>query len=57
MGYILHCPRLFIPFQNNIKLTEMVSVYFNTTLDGYYQATVFIFFFLQGRRLVLSEVL
>ena len=24
-------------FQNNIKLIEMISVYFNTTLDGYYQ--------------------
>ena len=24
-------------FQNNIKLMELISVYFNTTLDGYYQ--------------------
>ena len=29
--------------KNNIKLIEMNSVYFNTTLDGYYQVTVFIF--------------
>ena len=24
-------------FQNNIKLIEMISVYFNTILDSYYQ--------------------
>ena len=35
-------------FKNNIKLIEMISVYFNTTLNGYYQVTVLIFF-LQGR--------
>ena len=35
----------------------MISVYFNTTLDGYYQVTVFIFFFFAGKKIVSSEVL
>ena len=43
-------------FKNNIKLVEMISVYFNTTLDGYYQVTVSIFFF-AGKKIVSSEVL
>ena len=43
-------------FWNNIKLIEMISVYFNTTLDGYYQVTVFIFFF-SGKKIISSEVL
>ena len=42
--------------KNNIKIIEMISVYFNTTLDGYYQVTVFIFFF-AGKNIVSSEVL
>ena len=42
-------------FQNNIKLIEMISVYFNTTLDDYYQhelgsSNCFDFLLLQGRR-------
>ena len=36
--------RLFISLLEN-KLIEMISVYFNTTLDSYYQVTVLIFFF------------
>ena len=47
----------FIPFWNNIKLIEIISVYLNTlTLDGYCQATVYIFFF-AGKKTVSSEVL
>ena len=42
--------------QNNITLMEMISVYFNTTLDDYYQATVFILF-LAGKKIVSSELL
>ena len=34
----------------------MISVYFNTTLDGYYQVTVIIFFF-AGKRIVSSDIL
>ena len=34
---VIYCPGLFILFQNNIRLIEMISVYFNTTLEGYYQ--------------------
>ena len=42
-------------FKNNIKLLEMIPVYFNTTLDGYYQdklgsSNYFDFLLLQGRR-------
>ena len=43
-------------FKNNIKLIEMISVYFNTTLDGYYQDEVgFNFLLLQGRRSIVSS--
>ena len=41
----LYCPRLSFLFKNDIKLIGMISVYFNKTLDGYYQVTVLIFFF------------
>ena len=34
----------------------MISVYFNTTLDGYYQVTVSIFFFFAGKKIVSSDV-
>ena len=42
-------------FQNNIKLIEMISVYFNITLDDYYQGMLgssncFEFLLLQRKR-------
>ena len=43
-------------FKNNIKLIEMISVYFNTALDSYYQVPVFIFFFAR-KKIVSSEAL
>ena len=42
-------------FKNNIKLLEMITVYLNRTLDGYYQdelgsSNCFNFLLLHGRR-------
>ena len=55
LNFIVHVQGFSFFFQNNIKLIEMISVYFNRTLDGYYQdelgsSNCFDFLLSQGKK-------